>query len=1206
MLKHDKRHTCDIPSCPRAAVGAGFTTINDLNRHKKSVHRVGGENRSYRCASESCRNKDKIWPRLDNFKQHICRMHKGEDEDDLIRRSICKDHQLPRADQDEKNKHKIFPGTLPPAIYQSKGFGHRMKSFGLNQVSPTASPNTSLVQRGELIHPSPFRALESEKHIWDQCLHCHETWRFSSPDGTVPTPDAYTTTHGGAFKPEKIQHFLQQQTEKQKLDYERWKRQHQIEPSSIAPCLKKASTKPEASARSAHASGIFVKLIGDILIEASNLARWNGFTLTCQSPRDIENILVLLLGEYVYNLQNAYVPKTPLKSQSPNTERYLAQCITRNQFQIARYFCENVLLGTDSVTKISVTAEESRVPVSAPDSLFLESFYPDFDVEWTMILTNAEHLEQLLKSSDAFPRLVIGLENLRLLGAALEMDNIEAILSESMHNSSGISPAKVLFTFDWSITNFMRSQYGADTPSIRSVVVLTGSALCAQATTCGEYVTKTWPNSGSFILGALEDVLLKQSGSSRSVGTVRYTRDLSSTDWVARPPLDFHASSRDTLARDDQRDEIEISVTVHNVGVRVTGNRRLIIELAQLFAWLGSALSASPPSGGLAYRRPLLHQEPAFSFPFKGLPFRISFKHEPIEDTGSVCWLRLFYGAVIVPGFTIPERGDEVGLEIPLGILAAVTGACHAVEYDGGIVMKGFSHLLVPIRRSGDRVQWHAISNKDPDKRLSYADAVYRIKKRCLIEELSLSDLRDCRAFLGWCSVAVSRLGSDGANYENIGYSGAPAASPSIKCTGGSLGFQQFGMTGLDFRLGEKDGKCHFQRSGPYRRIISASEKTPVALYDTGERRAWLVSASDVMLHIVRHRNWLESREIDGAWVTLDTNVPVGTTAKDLLLQNESVRLSDDSGETLKDMIVGIWSLLEFLIDQGVANGRANPGVPIKSPFRQMLRGFEFKAVVEERSPFREKAIRIREKNGGWPRLLCDIDALVLMADGFKDLIVPAARGNEGLCLQWRRMPKGCDYLAASTRVLADLFDVAGCRLSQKYLTSTQLQWHQGQSLLFDPCVDPLNARCRCSRLQQIRTASTYGKIRGPGQLKCQGAVIFGSSEHSVSNLIPRFPGRNPKISGIYSQNNVSLGLPDVQSDINALRSCNDQNPNNIPSGALSESEQSGVLLETRGSAENEAPKSGEAISANTPPKALLAFSVNWNRISEVFTSASK
>lgn len=84
-LKHDKPHKCDEPGCKRG--DRGFTTTNDLDRHKKSVHRIGMEKKSYRCAAPKCQKRDKIWPRLDNFKQHVSRMHKEEDEDELIKRS---------------------------------------------------------------------------------------------------------------------------------------------------------------------------------------------------------------------------------------------------------------------------------------------------------------------------------------------------------------------------------------------------------------------------------------------------------------------------------------------------------------------------------------------------------------------------------------------------------------------------------------------------------------------------------------------------------------------------------------------------------------------------------------------------------------------------------------------------------------------------------------------------------------------------------------------------------------------------------------------------------------------------------------------------------------------------------------------------------------------------------------------------------------
>lgn len=85
MLTHEKPFVCEVDGCKRG--GKGFSTVNDLDRHKKSVHKIDSQKtKSYRCAHDDCRGKNKIWPRLDNFKQHIERMHKGDDIFGLIRK----------------------------------------------------------------------------------------------------------------------------------------------------------------------------------------------------------------------------------------------------------------------------------------------------------------------------------------------------------------------------------------------------------------------------------------------------------------------------------------------------------------------------------------------------------------------------------------------------------------------------------------------------------------------------------------------------------------------------------------------------------------------------------------------------------------------------------------------------------------------------------------------------------------------------------------------------------------------------------------------------------------------------------------------------------------------------------------------------------------------------------------------------------------
>jgi hypothetical protein len=82
MLIHNKPHKCDIAGCTRTD---GFGTVNDLNRHKACVHGIRLRvTRSFKCAAPGCKTADKVWPRLDNFKQHLERMHKGVDVNGMI------------------------------------------------------------------------------------------------------------------------------------------------------------------------------------------------------------------------------------------------------------------------------------------------------------------------------------------------------------------------------------------------------------------------------------------------------------------------------------------------------------------------------------------------------------------------------------------------------------------------------------------------------------------------------------------------------------------------------------------------------------------------------------------------------------------------------------------------------------------------------------------------------------------------------------------------------------------------------------------------------------------------------------------------------------------------------------------------------------------------------------------------------------------
>ncbi|KAF2878055.1 hypothetical protein BDV95DRAFT_663285 [Massariosphaeria phaeospora] len=879
----------------------------------------------------------------------------------------------------------------------------------------------------------------------------------------------------------------------------------------------------------------------------SNRARaWAGYALASHSSGDIERKLSMHLKSFTEDLSarasdEIACEELSSKVTDDGTSERAHECVTqgkshqllegatklirRYRLTIARYFCDNAV--SDPVTESSLTLRLQALSkhLSLTEKLgLLDKVAQDpaesgkdilTDDEVDELFVSMEGIKNLLVSSASFEHLAADLRRALYRGNDQVSDS-SVLASRVRHGLFALQgrvssqTGTIALQVKWSLPSFLRLQYGEGVPQLGSVVTLSGTALYAQATTCLEYARTIWPLSGSYFVSTMDAMFrISEEGHADYNG------------------LYWNYDSRGASPKNDQ--------VVSHMFVYAKGPIQMLVDLAQQLAWIGSAFSSSPYDEQLAYCKPALEIKPSTS---KLVPtYELNFHHRSLHRTENACWLPMFCGASIAQGFPIPERGDETGLEVPLDLMSGIVGAQHAVEYDGGIVMKGFSTILVPTKRADDRVQWHLISSGDADTRLSYQDGLKQCKNRLSTDELSFADLSMCRAIVGWCTSATSLLGSGSANYENIDYSGAEEADSPLKFAGGTIGIQQIGVAQLDFKLGAKDGKSHFQRN--------------------------------VMLHIAQHRHWLEPFEINGKKIDLVAPDTDSLSAKDKLRKNASKNLSDYEKYTFKDLILNIWSLLEFLIDQNVLRERSTPGASVKGTLRENISGFEFKAVVEERSPFRQKQVVVRKTCGGWPMLARDIDALVLFANGFEDLIRPRKDDTKVLCNLWRSVPKWKDYLASGISTIKDLYDVAGSRLDRQYLTSTRLQWDRGSSVVFEACRSPDAYRCRCNRLQQIVPKSAIGAIVPPGQLFDDGAVIFGHSGSMIRNIVQTAP-RIHTTTGLFSQPNVSLApvinhpnpydsASDTSEDEPTARGGSDTTVDSFPSSITSITSREGV-----------------------------------------------
>ncbi|RMZ92112.1 hypothetical protein DV736_g671, partial [Chaetothyriales sp. CBS 134916] len=153
QARHERPHKCNVDRCPR--MFEGFSTINDLNRHLKAVHGVTVEGTiDYKCLVTGCAKPDKTWPRLDNFRQHIIRMHPDQDVDRVVKQSrqwfhnnpsnLARPSQRarvtrPRPSQTARRRHSVAASVTPEQSRHSNGLDPRQPSLS---SATGGTPNT--------------------------------------------------------------------------------------------------------------------------------------------------------------------------------------------------------------------------------------------------------------------------------------------------------------------------------------------------------------------------------------------------------------------------------------------------------------------------------------------------------------------------------------------------------------------------------------------------------------------------------------------------------------------------------------------------------------------------------------------------------------------------------------------------------------------------------------------------------------------------------------------------------------------------------------------------------------------------------------------------------------------------------------------------------------------------------------------------------
>ncbi|KAJ3578823.1 hypothetical protein NPX13_g1746 [Xylaria arbuscula] len=396
----------------------------------------------------------------------------------------------------------------------------------------------------------------------------------------------------------------------------------------------------------------------------------------------------------------------------------------------------------------------------------------------------------------------------------------------------------VTFTIDWDILGFLYQQ-DYDIPhfeAIQNCVTLTGTRIHAQALTCKQYMTQMWPFTGMQTLKLIQEALKTAE---------------------RKKKLFFRTPCRLTL-----------EILLHEnslVKVKASGLPHFIAEIGEQLAWLGAALRPSPGQDRTRIYTPYIGRAPVTvdNVP-AALECNIKYATEVCDSStqklNGNCWGYLFSSPVIAGGFPILRRQElDTGLEMPLGLMVALTGTKYLNKFGSTIFIKGYNTMLVPAKQSKDLIIWHLLRSPKPSRRISYLLSDFT---PALVTK---ADLEKSRHVLGWCADATSIVGTTLATYD-IGRSRLPKAHSHHMLEKVEISAGQFVTGTAAFTLGNREKPVHITRYGFLTKLQWISSKY-VVLWDQGDKRGWLVDGAGALLHILRASLVHSKHKLQSAWL---------------------------------------------------------------------------------------------------------------------------------------------------------------------------------------------------------------------------------------------------------------------------------------------------------------------------------------------------
>ncbi|ETS73790.1 hypothetical protein PFICI_14736 [Pestalotiopsis fici W106-1] len=659
------------------------------------------------------------------------------------------------------------------------------------------------------------------------------------------------------------------------------------------------------------------------------------------------------------------------------------------------------------------------------------------------------------------------------------LENI-AFLKVSWQTS--LAKCNVQYVVDWDPLDFVTSQDYGEPPNevIIRALTLTGSLTNAEALTSGDYIRRTWPDTGEHFLHLLQLLLKSGKGVSHSV-------------------------------RIDDITTIQACIRKTECIFEASGQPDTVVEIGEQVSWISCALRSSDVEGTVCCFPKIRNAietartETSVSL-MVGISASIqSTKIRPSYD--GYCWQSLFCHPLLVLGFPIASRPTGMpGLEMPLITMMTLMQTPRIVPFKQKIFIKGVSTMLVGVQEVNGVVMWHAIANGNGEY-IYYHDERVSQYGPTLDDSLLSLDMTKRRHIVGWWSEVENLAGTSRAKLSIRG-SGLGPPKSGIAFERVTVGGGKYITASANIALCNRDKPARSRKEGAYNDQVRQALINHVVLYDTKEHRAWLLDGATALLHLARaslvadekngfrllHKNddiQEEKGDVKTSAIGILTNpenmrmtlydqpdeVDTKTEAKHVKdttdpEKTEVTLTHKATHQRFSDRVSLLYSVLEEIFNHQSDMSSDGVGLKISMSPLERLEGFEFRDIANGAQTIHPKAVNLGWKGKSWVDLLRNLHAVTLFGRDFGDILEPrTSRSRESaqvpLCTRWDRVPSGHNYLAVSNIRLQEILENYGDQSISPLLVSRDLYWHCPDKYC-EQCTIASPGNCRCDRVQVI------------------------------------------------------------------------------------------------------------------------------------------